>query len=131
MQQKFSAAVTPGTFGEGVNSDLQLQTGAAKVTKTGQQVPTRALEQFGPVAGTILRGPGAVTNSFLARLWLNGPGRLVRDPLTNIVKGGMEGLNPFGSKKTTAAVDNIGLTRPEFTEGLAAILERSLPITRR
>jgi hypothetical protein len=120
MQQKFQAAVTPEGFREGVNNSLQLQTGAAKVNKaTGEIVPTRPLEQFGPVAGTILRGPGAVTNSFLARLWLNGPGRLVRDPMTNILKGGMEGVNPFGSRKTTAAVDNIGLTRPEFTEGLS------------
>lgn len=120
MQQKFQQAVSPASLADETNQALQLQTKATKVDKaTGKIVPTRPLEQLGPVAGTVLRGPGPATTSFLARLWLNSPGRLIRDPMTNIVKSVMEGVNPFGSKKITAAVDEIGLTRPEFSEGLS------------
>jgi hypothetical protein len=116
-RQKLQQYVTPEYLSEAVNNNLQLQTGAAKINKAGEQVPTRPLEQFGPVAGTVLRGPGAVTNNFLSKLWLNAnTGRIVRDSAGNIVKSVLERVNPFGSRKLTTTIDSIGITVPDFSE---------------
>lgn len=102
----------PSDFSSNLKSNYRLDNRADLIDrKTGEIRPARALEQYGAL-GAIAAGPGRFTNNLLARLYLNSPGRLLRDPAGNMLKASAEDYAPFGSDIRTAAVDTIGIRRP-------------------
>jgi hypothetical protein len=93
-----------------LKQNLRLKVGADKLDEFGKVRPARQLDEFGKVGGAIARGPN--TSGVMARLYLNSPGRLIKDPAGNVVKSLVEGYKLGVSRKAAARMDELGIARP-------------------